>query len=390
MRIASAFLIPFVAVNASTFDVAVATETTAVPATTEASAVAETAAPSTVEPTTEAPTTTTPIPLAVTSRDAPVGPVDMASPTLARGRRGIANEGLTCHLNVALQTISHSRALRALLMPIAAHPLAEEGSLVRIQAIRVVNELATVFAAQWGESELAGSSVAIDARPLREAIREMVGYGFGPREMEDAQRSTGVLLEALATALTPVDGSASPFDALMQSRLTKTLTCPTTNQTRTVNETLLDLSIPLNPYKQHMPLEESFSLFLADEVLEGIDCSSCGVRHNTPVSHAVVPAPLLLLSIKRHSPDGRKYGTWIHYPLEFNMAEYIPGGEGVYRLIGIVHHVGPAGAGHYLADFLHPDDGRWYRADDRTVTPIAGGRPVPSGPSQTALMYERV
>ena len=357
-------------------DASVSEETTEAPATT------------TMAPTTEPPTTT-PAPAAVASTEAAVGPVDMESPGLGRGRRGIVNLGLTCHMNVALQILTHSRALRALLLPIAAAPLPLMGSEDRINAVRVVNELARIFETQWGDNDLSSSAVPIDATALLDAVRTMVGYGFVAHEMEDAQRSVGALMEAITTALAPAQGGQSPFEALMGSTLVKTLTCPATNQTRTVRELTLELQLPLNPYKQHMPLAESFGLFLSGEVLEGVECSSCLARHDTPVAHSLEPANLLLLSIKRHGPDGRKIGTWIHYPLEFNMADYIPGAVGMYRLTGIVHHVGPAGLGHYLADWLHPDDGKWYRADDRRITPIAGGRPVPSGPSQTALVYER-
>jgi ubiquitin C-terminal hydrolase len=340
-------------------------------------------------------TTTTPAPQrAPLSRLPPMGPVNEASPLFEMGRRGYNNIGNTCYFNVALQILSHSRHLRDLMLPIAANPVPEVGP--RVLAIRVLNAFARIVALQWEDSVLGRSSEPINPAELLVALGQFISGAPMLGEMEDAQRASTTLLDAIVTA--NVDGVSGPVRALFTSVFTKRMTCNTCAGASVVSEDMMALEIPLNPAVERMTLQDSVRMFLADEVVENVFCEACAVNRHKTFSHEVVPAPIVLFNVKRNGfIDGEmgKIGTWIDYPLEFDMAEYIPGGVGRYRLIGIVHHVGGAHGGHFLADFLHADDGRWYRADDREVFPFRDWTPIPgsphlAGPSQTALLYERI
>ena len=55
----------------------------------------------------------------------------------------------------------------------------------------------------------------------------------------------------------------------------------------------------------------------------------------------------------------RKIDTHVEYGMTFRPA---PDAH-VYRLIGVVEHLGDAGAGHYLA-YVRGPEGSWYLCDD--------------------------
>lgn len=57
-----------------------------------------------------------------------------------------------------------------------------------------------------------------------------------------------------------------------------------------------------------------------------------------------------------------------------------------YSLYGISHHSGYMGGGHYVADTLNPEDGKWYHCDDSRVT--KGSTPGASS-SAYVLFYVR-
>jgi hypothetical protein len=258
-----------------------------------------------------------------------------------------------------------------------------------VLAAQLVNAFARVMAYQWADTEEARSDVRIIPADLLAALNAYASDNFLIGEMEDAQRSTSLILDALVNVEGPVADAARGLTA---STLGKKLTCNTCEGSRDMDETVLSLELPLVRGQEVMTLRESISLYLAEEVVDGVDCVPCGAQRSKTFTHSLAPAPLLVMNVKRLGMYGRKIATYIDYPMTFDMAEYVEGAQGQYRLIGIVHHVGM----HYIADFLHPEDGRWYRADDSSVIPFFNylepwsGKPHLAGPSQTALLYELI
>ena len=354
----------------------------------EADALAAEVETSTVAPvTTESVATTTRFPRATISNLPAFGPVSLDSPVYEMARRGFQNMGNTCHFNAAVQMLVHSRRLRDIVLPLAAAPLPEEGP--HVLAVRVVNTFARVMAEQWADTEEARSSERIVPVELLAALNAYASDNFMIGQMEDAQRSTTLILDALVNVGGPV---ADAVRALTGSTLHKRLSCNTCAAHRDMDEAVFSLELPLVRGQEMMTLRESIRLYLAEEVVEGVDCEPCAAKRSKTFRNRLTPAPLLVMNVKRLGMYGRKIATFIDYPLEFDMAEYVEGAHGTYRLIGIVHHVGM----HYIADFLHPEDGRWYRADDSSVIPFynylrpLSGEPHLAGPSQTALLYELI
>ena len=321
------------------------------------------------------------------------GPISADSPFFNRGRRGVMNVGNTCHLNAALQVLLHSRQLRELVLPIASAPLPETGA--DVLAARVVNAFARLMDAMWSDSDVARSNTPVNPTEVYQAIRAFQGAGFAAiGQMDDSQTGTIALLDALKSVDAPIALAAR---ALTQSTLIKTLTCQTCSAPRGRREPLTTAEIPLGVGKAPITLQESIRAYLATEIIDDVRCDTCAANRRTSMENMLEPAPLMVFNIKRlgwnpYTFEPQRSGSWIHYPATFDMAEYVPGAAGEYRLIGIVHHV----SNHYIADYLHPEDGRWYRTDDRSVIPFynylrpESGEPHMSGPSQTSLVYERV
>jgi hypothetical protein len=287
----------------------------------------------------------------------------------------------------------HSRQLRELVLPIASAPLRETGA--DVLAARVVNAFARLMGEMWSDSDLARSSSPVNPTEVYEAIRAFQGAGFAAiGQMDDSQTGTIALLDALKSVDSPIAFAARAFT---QSTLIKTLRCQTCSVPRVRREALTTAEIPLGAGKAPITLQESISAYLATEIIDDVSCETCGQNRRTSMENMLEPAPLMVFNIKRlgwnpYTFEPQRSGSWIHYPATFNMADYVPGTAGEYRLIGIVHHV----SNHYIADYLHPEDGRWYRTDDRSVIPFynylrpESGEPHMSGPSQTSLLYERV
>jgi len=142
---------------------------------------------------------------------------------------------------------------------------------------------------------------------------------------------------------------------------------------------------PFNVLK--VPCEgDSFMDWLAAEFspedLDCYDCHKCSpARQKAIMSHHLwhLP-PVLFLTLKRFTPDGRKIGTPCPYDnslvrfLSFFAPESPHKSRSwPYELRGVVDHHGSHMGGHYSAQFRHPLTSEWWWIDDESSQKLDSG-----------------
>jgi len=63
--------------------------------------------------------------------------------------------------------------------------------------------------------------------------------------------------------------------------------------------------------------------------------------------------------------------------------------DGVFQLVGMVHHIGDIDFGHYTAECCNPVNGKWYLFNDSSVSSSVVDKYLESS-SPYLLFYSRV
>ena len=128
----------------------------------------------------------------------------------------------------------------------------------------------------------------------------------------------------------------------------------------------LSLVIPLAEMSSTVTLQNCFDESFAEElILEGWDCKKCGlVDAAMGKGTQLLNLPkVLTIHLKRFKSTDRGY-------IKDNTVVWLPQGElkvlsSLYRLVGVVNHVGSMNSGHYTARVKL--NNRWKSCDDRRV-----------------------
>jgi uncharacterized UBP type Zn finger protein len=265
-------------------------------------------------------------------------------------------------------------------------------------SINLYNSIRGIFEAQWGDSEESMSAVPIDVTSTLEAIRASIPAeipGFRKWNMEDAHEAFRLVLTELSAALTNLFGIHA-IDELFTTSPKRHLKCVSCGQNRESADRsgILDWLLPMDPRSPSVTLAKGLEKFFASERLGDVECPACKARGDHDSEHRVTAlSQLLLIAWRRTTAASSRIMSYVFSPpvLEFEKLA-VPGAtaEDKYRLTAIVHHHGNrAKEGHYTVEFLHPDDGTWYKGNDEIVAPL-NRPPQPLGSSQTIYLYQRI
>jgi ubiquitin carboxyl-terminal hydrolase 4/11/15 len=105
--------------------------------------------------------------------------------------------------------------------------------------------------------------------------------------------------------------------------------------------------------------------------------------------------PVLVVHLKRFSYKNRywreKLETFVDYPIhDLDLSSQAKGPQDVppnYELFAVSNHYGSLGGGHYTAYAKNKNDGKWYKFDDSSVSPVEESRVKTS--SGYVLFYQR-
>lgn len=289
--------------------------------------------------------------------------------------RGFVNMGNTCYFNAILQVLVHSKSVRdtfdSFLIP------KDESQLSHGEMIH--NEFGLLVRRQWNVS---GKFQQVAIRPSRlfALLKQSDATLFRIGIQQDAHEA---LMSLLAAIEIPLELSLINLFKFEVMSIMVCQSCQTIPEPKVTveNQVIIPLENNENIYSITWGVGERF----APEYLDGVRCSGCEgeVQLATRVNAVATHPKLLLVVIQRSNAFGQKIHTRVLLDKRLKF------GLGVYKLIGVVHHVGNSvNSGHYTADFYHFEDNNWYHADDNTVQRLRLSHWV----SRTAyiLLYELI
>jgi ubiquitin C-terminal hydrolase len=261
--------------------------------------------------------------------------------------------------------------------------------------VRLAIAVKLAVEAQW-RSIRDESSLPINVTPVLNILTEL-NEDFRVGKQQDSSEALVMILDLLREAIPEL---APVFAATRRA----TRSCAVCNGGLVKDETLYSMSLPvIDESTRNVGLNEGFRDYLAPQTFGGVECEggTCEPGVYYPAveksSFSALP-PVLMLTLnrfimswnpKRMDIEVRRIGSKVKYPEELDMSTF-PGGDGMYRLAGVVYHAGgSAQSGHYTAEYLHPDDGTYYKANDEVVTPLAGP-PTLESTNAYVLFYQRV
>lgn len=151
--------------------------------------------------------------------------------------------------------------------------------------------------------------------------------------------------------------------------------------------------------EQSVSLQSCIDMFTTVEKLGPEDpwyCSKCQeFQQATKKFDLWKLPPVLVVHLKRFSYKNRywreKLETFVDYPIhDFDLSSIAQGPQEVppvYELFAVSNHYGSLGGGHYTAYAKNKNDGKWYKFDDSSVSPVEESRVKTS--SGYVLFYQR-
>ena len=189
--------------------------------------------------------------------------------------------------------------------------------------------------------------------------------------------------------------SQTPLFRLFGGKLRSQITCERCNYKSDTFDETFTLPLQLNSKQGDATLGQALKDFCSVDHLNKNNkylCPKCKSKQNATKRTSINQAPrILIFTIKRFDPFGRKIQAKIKYPLTFNakahMDEAVDGkGEmvpdQVYDLYGVVvHQGGSTSSGHYysycktemaLDPTSHkPGAGKWHECNDEYISQIS-------------------
>lgn len=285
----------------------------------------------------------------------------------------MANLGSTCYFNSGLQVLAHAKSF--------------------VEAVRAVDgankDLQTIQAfKQFIESQCEDSKTAIDPAKFFARFTQIDREYFDVGEQRDSLDAVNYGLEALDDELA---GKASNPAELFKFQVRTTTKMVDTEEPRVEDNTFMSLPVEVrasdkNGVNVKDMVQRKFSE--ADERWEVFeDEIALPPLYRGEVRQTLVSTPrLLLISIDRTDKNEK-----LRYPVNFEQELQIQAdGQApvTYTLIGVSHHSGSHTGGHYYSDVYHPDEKKWYRANDSSFEEL--DNPFPAQQSGTAhfLLYQ--
>ena len=101
-------------------------------------------------------------------------------------------------------------------------------------------------------------------------------------------------------------------------------------------------------------------------------CNRCQRNTNSNICTNLVYAPNILIIILNRG-KGKEFDVKLNFREDLDISNYVEiNNTGtLYKLIGVITHLGESGmSGHFIAFCKDPDDFKWYKFNDAIVTPV--------------------
>jgi ubiquitin C-terminal hydrolase len=282
---------------------------------------------------------------------------------------GLRNQGATCYLNSTLQQFYMLQSFR--------------NSITLISHLEpgVTQEVAKLLLKlQYSAKPF------IQTKGLCGVYKNWDGEPINPREQMDVEEFLGGLLTKMEEELGPI-GGAEIIQRTFKSTTVNTIRglAPCTHESQR-EETHFTIPIEV---KNKRSVRESLETLIEKEAMEGdsaYSCEDCHCKVTAEKSQRFQTLPeVLVLALRRFEysvelGQRKKINDYFEFEEELDMSAYLQTAEmmsmrtirrntaNLYRLTGIILHMGEAEAGHYIA--LAKDKDRWIQFNDTQISVI--------------------
>ena len=126
-----------------------------------------------------------------------------------------------------------------------------------------------------------------------------------------------------------------------------------------------------------------------------IYCNKCRQNSVSIYGNKLFSLPNILIMILNRGKDNM-YKVIIDFPMEIDLSNYVllnvnKTEKYIYSIYGVIIHMGDSSeGGYFIATCKSPIDGKWYRYNDKFVTPITDfNKEVISFNTPYILFYQR-
>jgi ubiquitin C-terminal hydrolase len=101
-------------------------------------------------------------------------------------------------------------------------------------------------------------------------------------------------------------------------------------------------------------------------------CNNCNIKCNSSYYTNIYSGPNILIIVLNRG-KGKEFDVKLNFVEDLNLMNYIVRNDlgYMYKLIGVVTHIGESGAGgHFIAYCRSPIDSNWYKYNDEIVTKV--------------------
>jgi len=276
---------------------------------------------------------------------------------------GLRNLGATCYLNSVIQQFLLLHTFRDAVTRIPRLPPGVTAEVAKLL-------LKLQFSAK----------PFVQTKGLCAVYTNWDGEPINPREQMDVEEFLGGLLTKMEEELKPID-QAEVVQRIFQSSTVNTIRgLPPCSHSSEREETHFTIPIEV---KNKRSVRESLATLVQKETMEGDSayfCEHCQRKVTAEKHQRFRTLPeVLVLSLRRFEYSvelgrRRKINDYFDFEDELDMSPYLSSTEmtslhksgHVYRLKGIIIHIGEADAGHYVA--LARDGSGWVQFNDTQVT----------------------
>ncbi|GAU92856.1 hypothetical protein RvY_04882 [Ramazzottius varieornatus] len=345
------------------------------------------------------------------------------------GRTGLANLGNTCYMSGVLQCLSHTKLIRSFYLRNAqgekmyrqkVNPNNNRGTKGLISVyMDLLMELLWSGRYRWispvfmkdalthykredfygREQQDAFSALSAILGLLHQDTNQakMVGASSQERrlalaEMEDSdQQSTTVLVnDAQKKHKLITDSYIDRLLMFLKENVVECQNCGYQSRTFTCDQ-MLNLWFPPVQDGYRPPDRSELSDLLNAEMCpsEPIEykCKKCQRTGNAVQRHYFHSDPdILIVQFKRFGDSSsadeddrfHKDTRFVNFSHSLSLAKFYKnptGRKSEYKLYAVLDHFGTLSSGHYIANCLHSDTGKWLKFDDQTVTELSGSTP---------------
>lgn len=311
---------------------------------------------------------------------------------------GLLNQGVTCYMNTAIQSMIHIPALQNYL-----NEINNGKHNNNLKPKSVSHNLAELSARLWYINETNPKKKYIHPKRMVNRLED-INCMMSEWQQEDSHEYYMSLISRLQEDSTPKGkklNSSIIYD-IFGGLLNQIVICQNCKNKSQTKQEFYDLSLGFNKRKKlKYSIEKSIEDFFSTELIKsdkesggGYYCEKCKKNTSATKNSTIDTSPeTLTIHLKRFKFNGNqslKMKQSIKYPNFLNLTNFSTNKDAIrYKLISIISHEGRSIlSGHYISHCLQPDQ-TWSTYDDEYINKINEFQAL-NDPSAYVLVYSKL